>query len=100
MNKHEVSSTDEFDAWVDGLKDSKTRIATFKYIDRLADGNFGIIEPVGEGVMERKLNFGPGYRLYFMRLGAAHILLLFGGDKSTQQRDIKRAKEIKKEVRL
>jgi putative addiction module killer protein len=98
VNKYEVSSTDEFDAWIDGLKDSGTRIAMFKYIDRMADGNFGNSRPVGEGVMERKINAGPGYRLYFMQSAAVCIVLLCGGDKSTQRRDIARAKQLKKEV--
>lgn len=63
-------------------------------MDRLAGGNPGDVEPVGEGVSELKINYGPGYRVYFIQRGAVLIILLCGGDKSTQSRDIKQAKEL------
>lgn len=98
MNKYEIHSTEVFDDWIDGLRDSTVRIMLFKYIDRMADGNLGNIRPVGDGVMERKINVGPGYRIYFVKSGQAILILLCGGDKSTQQRDIARAKQLKQEV--
>lgn len=66
-------------------------------MDRLAGGNPGDVEPVGEGVSELKIGYGPGYRVYFMQRGAVLIILLCGGDKSTQSRDIKLAKELAKQ---
>ena len=66
-------------------------------MDRLAGGNPGDVEPVGEGVSELKINYGPGYRVYFIQRGAVLIILLCGGDKSTQSRDIKQAKELAKQ---
>jgi putative addiction module killer protein len=64
----------------------------------MAGGNFGDVEPVGEGVSEARIHYGPGYRLYFIRRGSALIVLLCGGDKSTQARDITKAKEMAKEI--
>jgi putative addiction module killer protein len=92
MNNFQKS--DEFDAWLVGLKDQvgKARIAL--RLDRAAKGNFGDCEPVGEGVSEMRIHYGPGYRVYFTRCGAMIYLLLLGGDKSTQKRDIKRAIEM------
>jgi putative addiction module killer protein len=66
---------------------------------RLAGGNFGDVEPVGEGVSELRIHVGPGYRVYFMRRGAAIVLLLCGGDKGSQSRDIARAKAMASEER-
>ncbi len=60
----------------------------------MAEGNFGDAEPVGEGISEARIHYGPGYRLYFIRRGQSLVVLLCGGDKSTQQKDIKQAKRI------
>lgn len=86
--------SDEFDAWLAGMKDhiGKARIAL--RLDRAAKGNFGDCEPVGGGVSEMRIHYGPGYRVYFTRRDAIIYLLLLGGDKSTQKRDIKRALEM------
>lgn len=86
--------SDEFDAWLAGMKDhiGKARIAL--RLDRAAKGNFGDCEPVGGGVSEMRIHYGPGYRVYFTRRDAVIYLLLLGGDKSTQKRDIKRAIEM------
>lgn len=86
--------SDEFDAWLAGMKDhvGKARIAL--RLDRAAKGNFGDCEPVGGGVSEMRIHYGPGYRVYFTRRDAVIYLLLLGGDKSTQKRDIKRAMEM------
>ncbi|TAK63468.1 type II toxin-antitoxin system RelE/ParE family toxin [Methylobacter sp.] len=81
--------SDEFDAWLVGLKDP-----VVLRLDRAAKGNFGDCEPVGAGVSEMRIHYGPGYRVYFIRRGAVIYLLLLGGDKSTQKRDIKRAIEM------
>lgn len=86
--------SDEFDAWLADMKDhiGKARIAL--RLDRAAKGNFGDCEPVGGGVSEMRIHYGPGYRVYFTRRDAVIYLLLLGGDKSTQKRDIKRALEM------
>ncbi|MFT3963327.1 type II toxin-antitoxin system RelE/ParE family toxin [Propionivibrio sp.] len=84
----------EFDAWLSALKDKVGR-ARIAYRIRAAEhGNFGDCEPVGEGVSEMRVHVGPGYRIYYTRRGKVVYLLLLGGDKSSQQRDIKRAVEM------
>ena len=98
MDKYEIHSTEVFDDWINGLKDTGIRIMLFKYIDRMADGNLGKIRLLSDGIMERKINIGPGYRIYFVQTETTILLLLCGGDKSTQQSDIMRAKQLKKEV--
>jgi len=82
-----------FVEWLQGLKDRQARTRIEARIARVAVGNFGDTEPVGEGVLELRIDWGPGYRVYFARLGQVVILLLCGGDKRTQQKDIDRAKE-------
>lgn len=86
--------SDEFDAWLVGLKDHVGKAQIALRLDRAAIGNFGDCEAVGEGVFEMRIHYGPGYRLYFIRRDAVVYLLLIGGDKSTQKRDIKRAIEM------
>lgn len=84
----------EFDSWLTALKD-KLGSARIAHRIRSAEyGNFGDCEPVGEGVYEMRIHFGPGYRVYFTRRGGVVYLLLLGGDKSSQKRDIKRAIEM------
>jgi putative addiction module killer protein len=78
--------------WLRGLKDRQARTRIEARIARVAVGNFGDTEPVGEGVFELRIDWGPGYRVYFARLGQVVVLLLCGGDKKTQQKDIDRAK--------
>lgn len=92
MNTFQKS--DEFDAWLVGMKDNVGKAQIALRLDRAAKGNFGDCEPVGEGVSEMRIHHGPGYRIYFTRRGAVLYLLLVGGDKSTQKRDIKRAMEM------
>ena len=84
----------EFDAWLSGLKDKVGRARIAHRIRSAEHGNFGDCEPVGEGVSEMRIHIGPGYRTYFTRRGAVVYLLLLGGDKSSQKRDIKRAIEM------
>jgi putative addiction module killer protein len=86
--------SDEFDAWLSGLKDQVGKALIAKRIRSAEAGNFGDCEPVGAGVSEMRIHHGPGYRVYFTRHGEVVYLLLIGGDKATQKRDIKRAKEM------
>jgi putative addiction module killer protein len=81
-----------FVEWLGSLNDRQARTRIEARLARVAAGNLGDIEAVGEGVMELRIDWGPGYRVYFSRLGQVIILLLCGGDKRTQQKDIKRAK--------
>jgi putative addiction module killer protein len=86
--------SDEFDSWLSALQD-KAGCGRIAHRIRSAEhGNFGDCEPVGEGVSEMRVHFGPGYRVYFTRRGEVIYLLLLGGDKSSQKRDIKRAIEM------
>ena len=81
-----------FDSWMDSLRDGTGRGKIFTRLDRVEDGNLGDCEPVGEGVFELRINFGPGYRVYFGEDGD-EIILLWGGTKNTQTKDILKAKE-------
>ena len=90
--------TNEFDSWLSGLKDNIARARIALRIRSAEHGNFGDCDPVGEGVSEMKIHIGPGYRAYFTRRGKTVYLLLLGGDKSTQKRDIKRAIEMAHEL--
>lgn len=86
--------SDEFDTWLAGLKDKIGRARIVHRIRSAEHGNFGDCESVGEGVSEMRIHTGPGYRVYFTRRGDVLYLLLLGGDKSSQKRDIRRAIEI------
>jgi len=86
--------SDEFDSWLAALKDRLGRARIVHRIRSAEHGNFGDCEPVGEGVSEMRVHFGPGYRIYFTRRGEVIYLLLLGGDKSSQKRDIQRAIEM------
>lgn len=79
--------------WLNGLRDERARSKIRIRLDRLALGSFGDCEAVGGGVIELRIDWGPGYRVYCARLGQVVVLLLTGGDKSRQQKDIKRAKD-------
>jgi putative addiction module killer protein len=87
----EIRKTDVFARWIDGLRDLRARARIQARIERLAMGNPGDVRPVGEGVSELRLDYGPGYRVYYKKRGRRLIILLAGGDKSTQARDIKAA---------
>lgn len=82
-----------FEQWISRLKDSKTRARIFRRIERVALGNYGDCKSVGSGVLELRLAFGAGYRVYFAEENGVAIILLVGGDKSTQQTDIDKAKQ-------
>ena len=91
---YEVEQTSEYDAWYLSIRDRTTRGRITARVLRLKVGNFGDAKAVGSGVHELRMTFGPGYRIYFTRRGVRIILLLCGGDKGSQQRDIARAKQI------
>jgi putative addiction module killer protein len=84
----EVRQTDVFAAWIAGLRDDRARMRIEARIRRLQLGNPGDAKPVGQGVSELRIDYGPGYRVYFTRRGAVLVVLLAGGDKRTQERDI------------
>ena len=86
--------SEEFDTWLADFKDKIGRARIIQRIRAAEAGNFGDCEPVGEGVSEMRIHVGPGYRLYYMRRESIVYLLLLGGDKSSQKRDIKRALEM------
>ena len=90
--------THEFDAWLKGLKDVQARLRTISRIMSAQEGNFGDCESVGEGISEMRIFVGPGYRVYYTRRGEVVYLLLCGGNKSSQKRDIKLAKSILDEI--
>ena len=94
----EVLATDVYVKWFASLRDQTTKARIVTRILYLGDGNFGDTKPVGSDVQELRLHFGPGYRVYFTRRGERIILLLCGGDKGSQQRDIARAKRIEVEL--
>jgi putative addiction module killer protein len=87
----EIRKTEAFVNWLDGLADIRARARILVRIERLAEGNPGDVEPVGEGVSELRINYGPGYRVYYKQHGQSLIILLAGGDKHTQAKDIKTA---------
>ena len=84
----EIRKTERFARWIDGLRDLRGRARILARIERLAGGNPGDVRRIGEGVSEIRIDFGPGYRVYFKKRGRELIILLAGGDKSTQARDI------------
>jgi putative addiction module killer protein len=94
----DVRRTLEFDRWLDGLRDRAGRSRIMARIDRLALDNPGDVKPVGGGVSEMRIDHGPGYRVYFVRRGDVVVVLLCGGDKSNQSRDIARAKALAEEL--
>jgi len=87
----EIRKTTEFANWIDNLRDIQARARVLIRIERLATGLAGDVKPVGAGVSEMRIQYGPGYRVYFKRTGRELIVLLAGGDKSSQTRDIKLA---------
>jgi len=94
----EVRQTTRFATWLAGLRDERARARMLKRLDRAQDGNLGDVAPVGEGVSEMRIFYGPGYRVYFVRRGSELIVLLCGGDKSTQDADLQEAKALAREI--
>lgn len=89
-----VEQSGTFKAWLNDLRDAMGRLRITARLSMATEGNLGDCEPVGDGVHEMRVHVGPGYRLYFVHRGNRIIFLLMGGDKGTQRRDIKRAKEM------
>jgi putative addiction module killer protein len=87
----EIRKTEAYARWIDGLRDIRARARILARVERLATGNPGDVKPVGEGVSELRIDYGPGYRVYYTQRGREIIILLAGGDNSTQARDIKTA---------
>jgi len=92
-----ILETQEFVRWLENLRDAQAKARIVRRIDRLANGNPGDVKPVGEGVSEMRIDYGPGYRVYFVQRGQVVILLLCGGDKSSQTKDITLAKKLARE---
>ena len=90
----EVRVTDEFTEWFEGLRDARAVHAITNRLTRLGYGLMGDVRPVGEGISEARVHYGPGFRIYFVRRGDVLIVVLCGGDKRTQDRDIEKAKAL------
>jgi putative addiction module killer protein len=95
----ELRKTELFAEWLDSLRDLRARARVQARLERLAGGNPGDVEPVGEGVSELRINYGPGYRVYIKQRGRQTIILLAGGDKRTQAKDIKIALSLARNLR-
>lgn len=87
----EIRKTDHFARWIDSLHDIRARARILARIERLTAGHPGDVKAVGEGVSEMRIDYGPGYRVYYKQLGRSIVILLAGGDKNTQGKDIKTA---------
>ena len=98
---YKIEKTDNFDKWLRKLKDLRAKAKILFRIQKIEnDGHFGDCEPVGNGIQELKIDYAKGYRVYFKESDGKIIILLIGGDKSTQQRDIDKSKEILKRIKL
>ena len=95
---YEVRQTKEFSKWLKKLKDALAKVAIVRRLDRMKEGNFGDSKSVGSGVFELRVDVGKGYRVYFTNQNNRVVILLVGGDKSTQEEDIKTAKKMAEEV--
>lgn len=91
---YKVETTQEFIDWYGSLRDREAKRRIRKRVERATQGNLGVVRGVGGGVSEMKIDYGPGYRIYFHQHGAVLVFLLCGGDKSTQDADIVKAKHI------
>jgi putative addiction module killer protein len=94
----EIRSTEQYSKWYQRLRDREAQSRILIRLRRLSLGNFGDAAPVGEGVSESRIHYGPGYRVYFVRRGERIVILLGGGDKRTQSRDIAAAKALAQTV--
>jgi putative addiction module killer protein len=93
-----IKTLKEFDDWLNGLKDSRTRIRLARRIERAGRGHLGDVAPVGENIHEMREFFGPGWRMYYIQQGDTLIVMLGGGEKSTQSKDISKAKRLPKSL--
>lgn len=96
----EIIRSATFDRWLKRLRDSEVKARILMRIRRLSLGNPGDVQPVGEGLLEMRIDYGPGYRVYYFQHGSILVVLLCGGDKRTQQRDIERAKRLAAEWKV
>ena len=94
----EIRKTENFAKWIDGLSDKRARARIFVRTERLATGNPGDVKTVGAGVSELRINYGPGYRVYYKKIGRSLVVLLTGGDKRNQNEDIKTAQRLAKNL--
>lgn len=94
----EIVQTEQFRNWLNGLRDRRARLRIDDRLKRLASGHAGDTKPVGDGVQELRLHFGPGYRVYYIRRDGVLIILLNGGDKGSQARDIAKARQLAKDA--
>ena len=90
----EIRQTEDYVRWFERLRDREARARILVRIRRLSLGNPGVVKSVGEGISELKIDYGPGYRVYYKQRGETLVVLLAGGDKKSQQKDIKRAQEL------
>lgn len=90
----EIRKTTRYSEWIDGLQDHRGRARILARVERLASGHAGDMKPVGEGVSELRIDVGPGYRVYFKKVGTEMVILLAGGDKHSQAKDIRMAKQM------
>lgn len=93
----EIFQSHTFTEWLSDLKDRQARMRILARLDRIAMSNLGNVQALGDGIFELRIHYGPGYRMYCMQRGKRLVVLLCGGDKSTQVRDIERAKSLTKE---
>ena len=89
MDQAEIYKTEKFTRWIDGLSDIRAKVRILVRIERLAQGNPGDTKSIGEGVSELRIDYGPGYRVYYTKIGPNKLVLLTGGSKHSQDRDIK-----------
>ena len=94
----EIKFTEDFSIWLAALRDRKARLVILSRLDRVAEGNFVDVAAIGEGISEIRIHYGPGYRLYFVKRGNTVVVMVCGGDKSSQSRDILKAKMLVKEL--
>jgi putative addiction module killer protein len=94
----EIRQTEVYSRWFNGLRDRQARARINVRIRRLSLGNPGDVKPVGEGVSELRIDYGPGYRVYYVQRGQTLVILLAGGEKHTQDRDIEKALELAREI--
>lgn len=96
---YSVIETEHFAEWVDSLRDMPTRIRLRRRLGKAMRGNLGDVKSIGDGVWEMREFFGPGWRMYYVMQGCTIVVMLGGGDKSTQEHDVKRAKAMAQELR-
>jgi len=95
----QIFRTRAFREWLLSLRDRRARVKIEQRVDRLEEGNAGDVKSVGDGILEMRVDYGPGYRVYYVQRGSVCIILLCGGDKSSQKQDIQRAKVLAEQIK-